>query len=221
MSDFISQRFDQEQQPDIIDDNNFENDDLITFQHNSTKINLYYSQLTKYSKNVREKYLFSDVINLLPQDIHQFQEEFQLLPENIDLFFQLLQQNYNIKEDLILTYIQCIDLLKISKFLDVRKLSSKIKQYIKSRNIDVDFIIQMLEYNIKTQPTRDNDQIEISNEIENTLTNKINECLINEKFNELPIEIIYRIVKKSSPDLINHNKLFDIIIKSLSKFFVR
>ena len=220
MIDYSSQSFDQAQNSDSIDDESFENDDLVTFQHNSAKIKLYYSQLTKYSKHIREEYLFPDVVNRLPQEIHQFQEEFQLLPESVDFFFQLLQQNYNIKEDLTLTYVQCIDLLKISKYLEVRKLTSKIKQYIISHNIDVDFIFQMLEYNVKTQTTSDNHIVEISNEIENTLTNKINECLSKEKFKELPIEIIYRVIEKSSPDEINSNKLYDMIVKSLSKFYV-
>ena len=43
MSDFSSQSFDQAQNSDSIDDDSFEKDDLVTFQHNSTKINLYYS----------------------------------------------------------------------------------------------------------------------------------------------------------------------------------
>ena len=34
------------------------------------------------------------------------------------------------------------------------------------------------------------------------LSSKINECLSNEKFKELPIEIIYRILEKSSLDTI-------------------
>ena len=220
MSDFSSRIFDQEQNSEIIGDDNFENDDLITFQHCSKKINIYYSQLTKYSKHIRETYLFSDVTNRFPQEIRQFQEDFQLLPENIDLFFELLQQNYNINEDLVLTYAQCIDILKICKFLKVRKLSFKINQYIRSHNVDVDFIIQMLEYNVKTQAKTDNPQIEISNEIEDLLSNKINECLLNDKFIELPIQIIHRVIRKNSHDSINSNKLFDIIIKSVSKFCV-
>lgn len=34
MSDFSPQTLDQKQHSDIIDDDNFENDDLFTFQHN-------------------------------------------------------------------------------------------------------------------------------------------------------------------------------------------
>ena len=129
MSNSNSHNLDQDQHSDIPDDNNFENDDLISFQHDSKTIKLFYSQLTKYSKHIRESYLFSDVMKRFPQEIYQFQEKFQLLPESLELFFQLLQQNYDINEDLNLTYIQCMDLLKISKYLEVRKLSFIIKQY--------------------------------------------------------------------------------------------
>ena len=220
MSNLSSQTLDQEQHSDILDENDFENDDLVTIQPNSTKINIYYSQLTKYSKHIREKYLFSSVSNRLPQEIQEIQEKYQPLPENVDYFFQLSQENYDIKEESNLTYIQCVDLLNICNFLEVRKLSSKIKQYIKAHKIDIDFIIQMLEYNNKTRKETDDGQIEISSEIENILTSKINECLSNEKFEQLPIQIIYRIVTKSSPDIINSNKLFDVIKKSLKKFCV-
>ena len=220
MSNSNSHNLDQDQHSDIPDDNNFENDDLISFQHDSKTIKLFYSQLTKYSKHIRESYLFSDVMKRFPQEIYQFQEKFHLLPESLELFFQLLQQNYDINEDLNLTYIQCMDLLKISKYLEVRKLSFIIKQYIKGRNNDVDFIIQMIQYDSETQQETDKQQIEISDEVENLLTSKINECFSNEKFKELPIHIIHRVVRRCSADSIDNNKLFDIIVQSLSKFCI-
>lgn len=52
--------------------------------------------------------------------------------ESIDYFFKFLQ-NYN----------YYIDLLKISKILEVRKLTFQINQYIKSHNVNVDFSIQI------------------------------------------------------------------------------
>ena len=215
-----SKSFDQEQHFDITNNDDFENDDLIKFQHDSKTINLYYSQLTKYSKLIREDYTFSKVNNLLSQEICNIQKDYHLLPESVDFFFQLLQQNYNITEDLILTYIQCIDLLTISKILQVRKLSYNINHYIKSRNIDIDFVFQMIEYDAKIQKETDKHDIEISSEVENLLISKINECFSNEKFKELPIQIIHRVLEGCSRDSINSNKLFDIISNSLSKFYV-
>ena len=220
MSEFCSQNFDKGHNSDINDDYDFEKDDLVTFQHNSKNINFYYSQLTKYSKHIREKYLFSDAINRLPLELDQLQEETQLLPENVALFFQLLERNYELNEGMTLKYNQCVDLLQICNFFEVRKLSSKIKRYIKSHDIEVDFILQMLEYDLQKGKVINDNRLEISEEIENVLSSKINECFSNEKFKELPIQIIYRVINKSSPTEINSNKLFDIIMTSLSKFCV-
>ena len=199
---------------------NYENDDLITFQHESKTINFYFSQLIKYSKRLRESYLFSDAINRLPQEIHKLEEEYHLLPDTMNYFFYLLQQKYDINDETNLTYSQCIDLLRISKFFEIRKLSSKIKEYIESHHIDIDFIIQMILYENNTQTGEDKYQIKVSEEMENFLTNKINDCLTNEKFKELPIQIIHRIINQSPPNVINNDNLFDIIISSMNKFCI-
>lgn len=201
MSIIHSQNLDQSQNSDIVEDQNFENDDLVTFQHDLITINLYYSQFAKYSKYIRDSYLMSDVSNRFPQEIHKFQEEFHLSSESIDYFFQLLRQNYDVTEDIKLTYIQCTDLLKISEFLKVRKLKFKINEYIISQKVDVDFVIQMIQYELTTQKETEEQPFDISKEIEQLLTMKINDCLTNEKFKELPIQIIYRIVSKSSHSL--------------------
>ena len=126
-------------------DDNFDNDDLIPFQLYSKTINLYYSQLAKYSKKVRDNYLFSVVKERFLQDIHSLQEEFQLLQDSVVYFFQLLLQNCNIEDNSNISYKQCIDRLKISKRLEVRKLTFKLNEYINKRNeSDHDFAIQMV-----------------------------------------------------------------------------
>ena len=203
-----------------LDNDNYDNDDLISLQLNSKAINLYFSQLIKYSKHVRDLYLTSDFIDHFSKEMHQFQDQLHLSPDSIVYFFHLLEQNNNVKENANLTYIQCIDLLKISKCLEVRKLTNQINEYIKNRSVDVDFVIQMIQYENKTQNENLN-EIEISNDIENLLTNKINECLSNEKFSELPISKIYRIVEQSySKNGIKSDKLIDFIKKSISQFCV-
>ena len=207
---------------ELVVDDNFDNDDLVAFQLDSKPINLYYSQLTKYSKHVRDAYLFSDVIKRFPQEIHSFQKEFQLLQDSVAYFFQLLLQNFNIEDNSNITYTQCIDLLKIAKYLEVRKLTYKINEYIKIRNSnDADFVIQMILYEMSMRKDSESSEIEISNDIEQLLASKINECFTNEKFPELQISVIYRAVKKSSKEKsFSNDKLFDFIMKSISKFCV-
>lgn len=202
------------------DDENYENDDLINFQLDKSEINLYYSQLAKYSKRIRDKYLFIDVFNKFPQEIRKFQEEYQLSLESLVCFFQILEQNSNIKENIILQYNQCADLLTISKYLEIRKLHKEITEYIKSRTVDVDFAIQMIQYEIQKHEKTGKTEYEISSEIEDTLSSKIDECLFNEKFANLPISTIYRIVEKGSVKGLSSDKLFGFIKKSINSFYV-
>ena len=64
-------------------------------------------------------------------------------------------------------------------------------------------------------------EIEISNDIEQLLVNKINECFSNDNFLELPISLLFRVVKKSvNEQCLSNDKLFDFIKKSINKFCV-
>ena len=56
---------------------------------------------------------------------------------------------------------------------------------------------------------------QISPEMELCLSHKINECIQNDKFQKLPIPIIYRILDSSSPEKIDHNMLYEFISKSI------
>lgn len=103
--------------------------------------------------------------------------------------------------------MQCVDPLKISKYLEVRKLYDQINEYIKKHNVNVDFVIQIIQNDIQ----KENSEINISQEIENLLSSKLNECLINEKFSELPISIIYRVIKQNSMKTNISNDLFNFI----------
>ena len=116
MSKFNSQNSNQQGEPNFNSYDDFENDDLVAFKHNSQTINFYYSQIAKYSQIIRESYLFSDVKESLSSKIHEIQEKNHILSDSIVYFFQLLLQNFNFTENSILKSTQCSDLLKISKF---------------------------------------------------------------------------------------------------------
>lgn len=203
-------------QSNHIKEDNYENDDLVSFQLELSTVHLYFSQLVKYSKRARDEFLFSDIIKRIPTEIEKVRTKFQLSTENIILFFQLLRQNYNIKDD-ILTYKDCINLLKLSKHFEVRKLTDNIKKYVEDHNKnDVDFIIQMIQY------ANDGTEIDqgINKEIEAILVDKIDDCLSNEKFVKLPISIIYRVVEKSFNKSKKSDKLYDFIKQSMSKLCI-
>lgn len=103
----------------------------------------------------------------------------------------------------------------------LKKLSNIITRYINDHNIDVDFTIQTIQYNINLQKETSNFKFEINSEMENLLSVKIDDCFSNKKFAELPISIIYRIIKQSPPQLVTSDKIFNFIKgKSISKFAV-
>lgn len=203
------------------DSDNDENGDFATFQFESRSINLNYSLLTKYSKHIRDEYVFSDITKRLPLELHSYQEQYNIHADNIFLFFQLLQQNLEINENLSLTYEQCDDLFKISVCFQIEKLSKQLKKYFKKHNVDVNFLIQIILYEEEAMKKSENYKFQISEEMESVLTTKIDECLLNEKFAELPISIIFRITELGSiMKKITANNLFDFIKKSTEKFGV-
>lgn len=206
---------------DLISNNNYDNDDFISFQLDSNTINLYYSQFVKYSKHIRDAYLFSDIIEQIPQEISSIQQKFDIQADSILYFFHLLQQNLNIDENNNeINYKQCVDLFKISNYFEVRKLTYQIKEYIRRRNVDVDFIVQMIQYQDDTINETIGISNEINKEIENILVNKIDECFMNDKFIELPISIIYRIVCQSCNKGLTSDNLYDFIKRSINKLYV-
>lgn len=95
-----------------------------------------------------------------------------------------------------------------------------INDYIQTHKNDIDFIIQILLNESKQKNENDKYELEINSDIEEILSTNINECFTNDKFIELPIATIYRIIKQSSSNILNCDKLLDFINKRLSKLHV-
>lgn len=169
-----SENLDSLLQSDSSSDDNDDNDDLVTFQFESEFIHLYYSQLFKYSKYVRDKYLFSNVIKCFPLEIQEFKNQNHINSDSIILFFQLLQQNFDTNENLNLSYKQCLDLLKIAEFLQINKLTKKPKKYVKTHNKnDPSFVIQIILHETENQ---NECNFQIKQQMEDLLATNINDC---------------------------------------------
>lgn len=219
-----SSNFHNISQQSLNDSSEDDEDDLVIFQFETKTIKVYYSQLSKYSKFIRDKYMFSDIGNVLPDEIHRMQNQYNIISDNIDLFFQLLQDNFNLSENQSLSYIQYLDLLKISDYMQVKKLTKKLIKYSKIHNFDISFIIEIIQYeNAKASDNNNNryeGEIKVNIEMEDVLVTKIDECLQNDKFKELPIPFIYRIIEKSSKNEMSTDKLYDFIKESVSRFYL-
>ena len=55
--------------------------------------------------------------------------------------------------------------------------------------------------------------------MESDLYNKVNECLQNEKFKQLPVSLIFRIITKSTEENISNDLLLDFISKSIEEYY--
>lgn len=219
-----SSNFHNISQQSLNDSSEDDEDDLVIFQFETKTIKVYYSQLSKYSKFIRDKYMFSEIGNVLPDEIHRMQNQYNIISDNIDLFFQLLQDNFNLSENQSLSYIQYLDLLKISEYLQVKKLTKKLIKYSKIHNFDISFIIEIIQYeNAKASDSNNNryeGEIKVNIEMEDVLVTKIDQCFQNDKFKELPIPFIYRIIEKSSKNEMSTDKLYDFIKESVSRFYL-
>lgn len=193
-----------------------EDDDFITFQYESRPINIYYSRLSKYSRLICKEYLFSDVQNRFPQELSTFQKQNKIDTENIYLYFQLLQKKFVINQTL--SFKQYSDLFKISSFLQTSKISKKLTNFFKSRQADADFLIQIILIELDNQSNSTNFQLNI--EIEESLSAKINDCFLNEKFLKVPIQLIYRIVDKSDKKQLSADLMYDFIKKNLKTYSI-
>ena len=98
------------------ENDNDEDDDFITFEYESKQIKLRYSNIVRYSKLIREKYVYSDVKTRLPEELHKFQKQYDINLDSIFLFFQLYEECFTVN-DMLLTYKQFIYITKISEFL--------------------------------------------------------------------------------------------------------
>lgn len=201
------------------DDNEYD-DDSISFQFESQKITLHYLQFFKYSTFIRTNYLVSDIANLFPKELQNLQQRSNISTDNIYLFFHLLDDNFNINDDFTLTYKQYIDLFKISEFLQIKKLSKRLKNYFQTNQSKIDFIIQIIQYETSIQKNSEKNEFQITQIMEQILSSKINECLQNETFSELDVSFIYRIIDQSNKNQLSSDFLFSFIMKSIEKFHV-
>lgn len=217
MSNFRSEGVNQQSNMQSDDDSEYD-DDSISFQYESQNIVLHYLQFSKYSIFIRKKYLITNISSLFPSELQKFQQQSSIDIDSIYLFFRLLQQNFN--NDLILTYKQYIDLFKISDFLQIKKLTKKLNNFFNRNNENIDFIIQIIQYETSILNDSEKKEYKIAQNMENILSSKINECLQNDKFSSLDISIINRIVDLSDKSKISSNLLYEFIKKSIEKFCI-
>lgn len=79
------------------------------------------------------------------------------------------------------------DYLKLTKFFRISKMEKILHNYSQNHITDLHFIIKNLKDHLQSQNDYDDIIDEITPEIENDLSEKINSCLQLPEFGELPI----------------------------------
>lgn len=190
-----------------------EDDDQVNFQFSSININLSFLQLYKYSQLIREELHKDEVINCFKEKLQKYQIAENIKEESITIFLKILKE-----ENVKITNDQYFDLFKLSEIFKVNSLINFLKKYARRHSENIDFIISLiLKQNESNKEKNDSFIIydQISSEMEACLSENINKCIQNDKFQKLPISIIYRIFEKSSPEKINHDMLYEFISKSI------
>lgn len=190
-------------------------DDKVTIQLSSTNIEIYYYQLCKYSQLVQSQYLKNDAQERLSHDIQLFQKRFNIKDSNIINFFKIIKDD-NVK----ITNDQYYDLFRLSEMFQVRSLQNLLKNYAKQYFNDVSFIINSI---LNEKTVSDNfDKIHLDSflsHMEELLSDQIEECFKNEKFGDLDISTLYRVIFKSN-QICYMNSLKNLLIKDLFYFLL-
>lgn len=148
----------------------------------------------------------------------KFEEENNVNEKTIAYFFNLFND-----QKIAITNDKYRDLFKISDFLEVKSFLNRLKRYEKRHFKDIDFIITSIIEELSLTSNQKSSQDKYKIKMEEHLIEHINECFFNNKFKQLPIEIIYRIINKlyeKDKTKISNDLLFDFINGSIEDLFV-
>lgn len=202
---------------DIRDELKITNDEMnqIEIKFSSQNIKIHFYQLCKYSLVIEKEYQRYDIEERLSHDIKEFQENYNIQENNIITFFNILKEG---KVQIMTNQFR--DLFKLSELFKVKFLQTFLQRYSKEHFSDIDYIVNMILSSI-SETKNDNLQCdEFSNEMEKQLSSKIEKCLQNENFGDLPISIIYRVIKNSDQKRISSNDLYKFIAQSIDKRYL-
>ena len=200
----------EEIESDDDDENN-----QVEYELSSSIIKISYLNLIKYSQVIQKNILQNNINDCMAAKLKKIQISDNIDEENIKTFFQLLNE-----EDVMIKNEQYIDLCKLTNIFEVKPLEKFLKKYLKSHSNDIDFILTL-----KIESERDNDSDIFSNneysvEMENFLSENIDECFQNEKFQKVSASSIFRIVEKSGINKKVNNLLCDFICESIEERYI-
>lgn len=197
-----------------VSDSETNSDDLIKLKFgNDDIVHVNYYKLVYQSKYIRDNFSYSEALTSFQAEIEKIEDKLKINKESIKLFIQLIQQ-----EKVSITYDHFKNFCTLSNYFCIPRFTQKLDKIMREELLnDLNFSIQIL---IDSQSATDNNDTEFTSKIEDLLGNRVNECFKIQKFGELPISIIYRIINKSDKEKFNHDLLIDFILESISTRFI-
>ena len=182
-------------------------EDLIKIPlRNEESIQVNFSNCVKLSKYIRDKYTYPDALKLIQQDIKKIKQKFHIADESIKLFFQLIQEEkVNITTEHYKAFYTLSEYFCISKLMDELDNISREELFN-----NLDFTIQIL---IDYKSIKNSIETKLTNKVEKFISERINDCIKNSKFKELPIQTINKVLDQSK-DIVDQNLLVDFILES-------
>lgn len=107
---------------------------------------------------------------------------------------------------------------KFSVFFQVRTLINALDKYSSTKSDSVDFNIRIFLDEISSMP--EEMKYELSDKMKNNLSENVDECLQNKKFEELPIYVVFEILSNANKSDFKSDLLFDFINKSKSTRYI-
>ncbi|WP_334089839.1 coiled-coil domain-containing protein, partial [Helicobacter typhlonius] len=191
-----------------------DSEDLMKIKlRNQNTVQFNFSKLLLRSKYAFEK--CSEIMTSIEREIIEFENKYEIKEEIMKEFIEI------ISEDKVFIPIEHYkDIYTLSKHFCISKLTNLLDKKMENFNDnDLNFCIQIL----LDETEKSNEETEIVSQIENILKTRVNECMKNDKFKELPIPTIYRIIEsaiKSSREKFDVNNLLDFIIESTENRFI-
>ena len=157
---------------------------------NEDLVEVRYSKLVRESKYVRDQYKYSEAKNCIQQEILKLEEEYGISDESIKSFIELVEEEkVEIRHEIFKDIYTLCRYFKSNKYIKI--LDNIFKEELFS---DLEFSVEILR---SSTLAKSDDETELTAKIENYLSLHINECIKEERFGELPISTIFRIIQKS------------------------
>lgn len=190
-----------------------DNDESVQIKLKTEQLSIEYSQLCKHSQLAQEKSIYYHGSNLLTELIEQFQSENEIKDSSFKSFVKIINdENAEIQKD------EFNDLYTLRNFFKADIITDTLKEFLSKNSADINMIIDLLNEHRQKVDEFGIENDDITSIIENNLSNNIEKCFKNEKFNKLQIATLYRIFQRNNRPI--SDELLDFIQESIQDRYI-